>query len=113
MNMIYICSAYAGEVGRNITKAKYYCKFAVRQGVTPLAPHLLFPQFLDDGKEAERRLGLEFAITLLDRCDELWVFVTAGRVSNGMAAEIAYAKKYKIPIKWFNSRCKEVDPCSF
>ena len=111
MNLVYIASAYVGEIGRNVTKAKYYCKFAVRQGAVPLAPHLLFPQFLDDGNEAERRLGLDFAITLLDRCDELWVFVVAGRVSNGMAAEIAYAKKYNIPIKWFNSRCKEVSDC--
>jgi len=111
MNIVYIASPYAGEVERNIRNAKRYCQFAVRQGVVPLAPHLLFPQFLDDNKEAERRLGLDFALTLLDRCDEMWVFTTAGRMSNGMATEIAYAKKYNIPIKWFNSRCKEVAKC--
>lgn len=108
MNIVYIASPFAGEVDKNIRNAKRYCQFAVRQGVVPLAPHLLFPQFLNDRNEAERRLGLDFAITLLDRCDELWVFCTAGRVSKGMAAEIAYAEKYNIPIKRFNSRCKEV-----
>jgi len=109
MNMVYICSPYSGEIGKNVKSTKRYCTFAVRHGVVPVAAHLLFPQFLDDAKEAERRLGLDFAITLLDRCDEIWVFCAANHeVSQGMALEIAYAEKYKIPIKRFNTRCKEV-----
>lgn len=108
--MVYIASRYAGEVEKNVKNAKKYCSFAVRQGVIPLAPHLHFPQFMDDGKDSERQLGMSFAITLLDRCDELWVLSTAGSggISEGMAKEIAYAEKYKIPIKRFNTRCKEV-----
>jgi hypothetical protein len=108
MNIVYICSPYRGEIGKNVKSTKRYCQFAVRQGVVPLAPHLLFPQFLDDDNERERQLGLSFAITLLDRCDEIWVFSTIGGVSAGMATEIAYAEKYKIPVRYFNTRCKEV-----
>ena len=32
--------------------------FAVDAGYIPIAPHLLFPQFLDDNKPKERELGL-------------------------------------------------------
>ena len=109
MNIVYIASPYAGNVDKNVRMVKRYCQFAVRQGVIPLAPHLLFPQFLDDSNEQERQLGLSFAIALLDRCDEMWVFSTANGVSEGMAREIEYAKQYKIPIKRFNTRCKAVD----
>ena len=101
MTIVFISSPYAGEVETNIENAKRYCQFAVRQGVVPLAPHLHFPQFLDDNNERERQQGLTFALALLNRCDELWVF--SETVSKGMEAEIAYAKEHKIPIKWFQS----------
>ena len=107
MNMVFIASPYKGNVDKNVRMAKKYCQFAVRQGVIPLAPHLHFPQFLDDNSEQERQLGLSFSLALLDRCDELWIFSTKDGVSKGMETEIAYAEKYNIPIKRFNTRCKE------
>jgi hypothetical protein len=64
---------------------------------------------MDDENARERQLGLSFGITLLDRCDEMWVFSSVSGVSAGMAQEIAYAKKYKIHIRYFNTRCKEVN----
>jgi hypothetical protein len=51
--------------------------------VHPAAPHLIFPQFQNDGDEAERALGLWFARILLTKCDELWVF--GETISPGMA----------------------------
>jgi hypothetical protein len=108
VNVIFVASPYKGNVDKNIRNAMRYCQFVVRQGAVPLAPHLLFPQFMDDNNERERGLGISFGITLLDRCDELWVFSTVGGVSEGMKQEIAYAEKYKIPIRYFNTRCKEV-----
>lgn len=46
--IVYICSPYAGNVSENIENARKYSRFAVDKGYIPVAPHLLFPQFLND-----------------------------------------------------------------
>ena len=104
--VVYIASPYAGEMEDNISRAKGYCRFAVSKGVIPLAPHLLYPQFMDDNDEDQRILGLRFAIVLLCRCDELWVF--GEKISAGMAKEIEKAEKRGMRIRRFNSKCEEV-----
>jgi hypothetical protein len=53
---------------------------------------LLYPQYLNDNDEVERKLGLALARDLLKRCDEIHVFTGRG-VSEGMAAEIKLAHK--------------------
>ena len=63
---------------------------------------------MDDSNERERSLGISFGIALLDRCDEIWAFCPVNKMTAGMEQEIAYAEKYKIPIRYFNTRCKEV-----
>ena len=105
-SLVYIASPYAGETEDNISRAKEYCRFAIRKGVIPLAPHLHYPQFMDDDDEDQRILGLRFAIALLCRCDELWVF--GEKISAGMAKEIEKAEKRGMRIRRFNSKCEEV-----
>jgi len=100
MKIVYIASPYAGDTEANTEKAIDYCAFAVSRGVLPLAPHLLFPLFLDEDDIEQRELGLSFGITLLDKCDELWV--CGDEVSKGMAAEIKTAQEIGIPIKYFS-----------
>ena len=104
--LVYIASPFAGETEANISRAKGYCRFAISKGVIPLAPHLHYPQFMDDDDEAQRILGLRFAIALLYRCDELWVF--GERISAGMAKEIEKAEKRGMRIRFFSSQCEEV-----
>ena len=49
--LVYICSPYAGgNKEKNIANAQRYCRFAVDSGCLPLAPHLYFPQFMDDSE---------------------------------------------------------------
>ena len=69
-------------------KAAAYSRMACEEGHLPIAPHLLFPQFLNEGIEEERRLGIAMGMELLALCDEVWVF---GEATEGMAAEIAQA----------------------
>ena len=52
--IVYICSPYSGDMENNIAAARRYSRFAVEQGYIPIAPHLLFPQFLDDDNPKER-----------------------------------------------------------
>ena len=77
-----------------------------REAVFPIAPHLLFTQFLDDNNPKERELGLHFGNVLMSKCAELWVF--GDLISNGMAAEIERAKRKNYAIRYFNSDLKEV-----
>lgn len=96
---IYICSPFRGDYEQNTENAKSFCEVLMKNlpDVVPIAPHLYFPQFLDDTDPKERKLGLEAGIALLDKCDEIWVY-GIGTESEGMKAEIAHAKKRGIPI---------------
>ena len=103
--LVYIASPFAGDPERNTERARGYCRLAVSKGYIPLAPHLLYPQFMDDDDRESREKGIFFALVLLGKCDELWVF--GERVSEGMEREITKAKKRNMPIRYFNSKCVE------
>ena len=85
---VFICSPFRGDMEGNARRAAAYSRMACEEGHLPIAPHLLFPQFLNEGIEEERRLGIAMGMELLALCDEVWVFEEA---TEGMAAEIAYA----------------------
>lgn len=97
---IYICSPLRGDVEKNITKAQGYCREAARlfPDVIPIAPHVYCTQFLDDTNPDERAVGMELGISLLDICDEIWVY-GLDNPSEGMRAEIEYAEENGIPIR--------------
>ena len=97
---VYICSPYRNNPEENHTKALQYCRKAFEEGYLPVAPHVYFPQFLNESTEREE--GLDMALQLLLLCDELWVF--GPQVSEGMKVEIEFARKFKIPIKCFYFR---------
>ena len=46
--LVYIASPYAGDVETNVQFAKAACRYAIGQGATPVAPHLLYTQILAD-----------------------------------------------------------------
>ncbi len=106
--LVYICSAYSGDVTANMEKARKYCRFALEQGQIPLAPHLLYPQFMKDDDLAERELAIFMDLVLLGKCQELWVF--GDRISKGMKTEIEVSKRRKQKIRYFGCNCEEVDP---
>ena len=63
--IVYICSPFSGDVETNVANARRYSRYAVDKGYIPIAPHLLFPQFLDDDNPEERELGLFFGNALM------------------------------------------------
>ncbi len=85
---VFICSPFRGDTEGNTRKAAAYSRMAVEEGCLPIAPHLLFPQFLNEGIEEERQLGISLGMELLTGYDEVWVF---GEATEGMAAEITLA----------------------
>lgn len=97
MKLVYICSPYAGNIEENIRFARAACRYAAKQGFTPVAPHLLYPQFLNDAVPAERDAGIRMGLCLLNACDELWR--CGPRISAGMEKELAEAKRLGIPVR--------------
>ncbi len=78
---VYICSPFcptntnpvlaANELIDNLKLAKDACSFATSRGCEPIAPHLYYPQFLNDNDEYERKLGMELGLKALRSCNEL------------------------------------------
>ena len=104
--LVYICSPYRGNTNLNIENARKYSRFAVMHHSIPFAPHLLFPQFLNDDDPKERQLGLFFGNALMSKCSEVWVFGDC--VSAGMEAEINRAKWKNYRLRYFTNTCEEV-----
>ena len=104
--VVYICSPYSGDIETNVQNARKYCRFAVDSGCVPIAPHLLFPQFMTDNNPTERELAIFMDIVLLTKCAELWVF--GENISSGMKIEIAKAKRKRQTIRYFTEDCEEV-----
>ena len=101
--LVYICSPYAGDIDKNIYRARAFSRFAVEKRYIPIAPHLLCPQYIDE--ESERWLGLKMGIVFMGKCEEVWVFGDV--VSEGMAAEIEKAKKMRKKIRYFTDDLQE------
>jgi len=100
MPIVYICSPYSGDIQRNTENARKHSRFAYDKGYIPIAPHLLFPQFMSDGNREERDDAMFMDIAILSHCKELWVF--GSEISSGMQIEIDHATKKHKPIRYFN-----------
>lgn len=105
--MAYICSPYSGDVAGNVENARRYSRFTFEQGYIPIAPHLLFTQFLDDSDPMEREMGMHFGNVLMSLCREVWVF--GDTISPGMDAEIRRARWKNYRLRFFTNDLKEVE----
>jgi len=105
--IVYICSPYAGDIEKNVERARLYSRFAVEEGCIPLTVHLLYPQFMNDENPAERELALRFGNVLMSKCAQVWVFAGHG-ISAGMAGEIEHAQNKGYSIRYFDAECREV-----
>lgn len=104
--IVFICSPFAGDIEGNTRRARRYGRFAVTEKAVPIIPHLMYPQFLEEDDPEERQLGIDMGLILLGKCNELWVF--GNRISSGMRSEIARAKRWNIPIRYFTNECVEI-----
>ena len=93
--LIFVCSPFQNQHS-NLERAKQCCRAVIQSGHVPIAPHLFFPQFLNDAIESERALGLACSIQLLSKCNELWIFGEI--ITDGMREEIKYAMENGIPL---------------
>jgi hypothetical protein len=92
MPTVFVCSA-------NQERAKTYCKHAFDLGVAPFAPHSVYPDFLSE--EVHRVSAIDAGLQWLKRCEEVWVYVVDGLVTEGMRTEIETAIETNKNIKYF------------
>lgn len=97
---IFVVSRYAGDTEKNIEFARKVCAWLVTmQGAVPIAPHLLFPQFMNDEDEVERDIGIDMGHVLMEYCDSVLVALRYNEeYSPGMKADVEYAAQLGIPI---------------
>lgn len=103
MPLVYICSPYRGEREKNEEKARMYSRVALQKNCIPFAPHLLYPQFMDE--DVERSKALYMGKVMLDKCAEVWVF--GDNITAGMKGEIERARSKKKTLRYFTADGEE------
>ena len=97
----YVCSPYRGKTPEQVQVHFNYAVNLTREmllyGHCPITPHLYITACLNDNEPDERKIGLEAALELLEKCDAVIVGQRYG-ISEGMAAEIEKAKQLNKPV---------------
>ena len=101
--LVYVASPFVGDITRNTENAIRYCRFTVDSGAISLAPHLFLLRFMSE--KTEREAAMFMNMVFLGKCEQLWVF--GNKITDGMTAEIAKAKKRRIPVPYFTEDCEE------
>lgn len=99
--LVFVSSPLRGDFKKNEERARMFCKWVMlKHGAIPIAPHVIFTQWLDDDCFEEQQLGLEAGFDLLKICDEIWVFCKdEAQASPGMKLEIGLAQSIGKPLK--------------
>ena len=92
----YVCSPFRGATEANAERARGYCRQVFKAGYAPLAPHLYFPQFLNDEIPKEREAGMAMGVALLPLCRA--IVVCGDQLTEGMKLEVAAARRLDIPV---------------
>lgn len=106
--LAYICSPFAGDTEANIRLARRMCAAAIARRRIHIAPHLFFPQFMDDADLDQRELAMFMNRIVLSKCDEVWVY--APRISGGMRSEACWARHLGTPITFLGKDFQEIQP---
>lgn len=96
MKYTFICSPYGGSE-ENIKLAKRFMRYAAWCGLTPIAPHVMFHNVLNDFNPAQRDQGMAAGRDMLKMCKTLWQ--CGDTISPGMKQEIQIAKDYFFRIR--------------
>lgn len=108
MKKVFVCSPYHGDTKKNTEKAAFAAKILSESGHMPVAPHLYFPNFLDDNDQYERIRGIELGIEQMKECNLVWLLGTS--ITPGMEFELEVAKEIGIPIRMYDDNFKQINP---
>ncbi|MBK8233029.1 MAG: hypothetical protein IPK72_21200 [Candidatus Eisenbacteria bacterium] len=92
----YCASAFRAatpeEARANVRRARALCKYALLEGFTPYAPHLLLTQFLADEDQVQRELGINAGSDVMRHCEAFFVCEEDLKTSAGARAELDLAE---------------------
>ena len=115
MKLVYISSPDNAEPSGDKKKAKLdalkACEEAYRFGrlsgeyIIPITPHVNFP-YLDSQTPDVQAAGTKERLSLLSKCDEIWV--AGDRISENMRDEIRAAARMEIPVLSMEIESKKI-----
>lgn len=114
MKLVYICSRYKPDEEHSVefhrAVAATACRVVISENMEcmPIAPHLYFPNFMNDEEPVERRLALTYGKHILKQCQVMKVIVVDGIISEGMKEEIELAEGL-MPINYFYATKEEME----
>jgi len=97
MKLVFISSPYGGD-HMNVEVAREYMRYAAAMGQTPIAPHVMLHDVMDDNDPEQRARAMAACIDLLDLCGAMWV--CGSQITPGMKREIDHAKKMLYSIRY-------------
>lgn len=106
-NVVYIIHPFRNDMENNSKNMKNIASIAVRAGHVPIATALYFPTFLNEKDEKERMEGIDCGLTLMECCDEAWLF--GFEITEGMKLELDYAKELNLPVCLFDRNMNRVN----
>lgn len=103
MKRIMLESPYAGYTEANVIYARRCVLHALSLGESSIAPHLYYPQVLNDLIEDERMLGIKAGLAWLSVVDKSCFYMDRG-FSRGMQHAFVAAFKADVPIyaRWLD-----------
>lgn len=103
----YIIHPFRDDKENNEKNMKFIAAVAVRSGTVPIATALYFSHFLNEEDEAERLEGIDCGLTLMECCDEVWLF--GFNISEGMKMELDCAKELKLPVRLYDMHMNRIN----
>lgn len=113
MIRVFVCSPYAARgdnsIADNTVLAKRLCRALIDSYIAPFAPHLLYPQILEEAIAGERELGIQCGTAFISACHEVWVYDRLG-ISDGMQREIEHARSIGKTVNFAPALWENIDP---
>ena len=104
--VVYVASAYSGDISENVGRTKRYSRFVVAQGAYPINPILNLLDVISEETDRDAALEIDLGILRSGGIQELWSF---GEPSAGMMEEIRAAEEIGIPIRRFTMEMEDID----
>lgn len=112
----YVCAPFESSAGLPFHKVREYCLALYELGFIPIAPNLMFCQFLSEAVPAQHAARQDMAQALLRRCRVL--VVCGDTVTEEMESEILLAKRLHIvsttlagiqKIALYDGKCRDAE----
>ena len=98
--IVFVCSPYSGEVDKNVIVSRQICQLAFDCNCHPFAPHLIYPDILDDSNDEDRKKGIDSGIAIMSLCSV--IFQLDVELTRGMKEEILVANDRNIYVEKIN-----------